>query len=240
MSPARKAQQSDDRASTRRAHDGDGVKQRIIDSATQILGKDGYGGLSVSAVCKHAEVSAPTLYWHFGSKEGLLAQVLKSALKRDADAFLSIDITKLSRAEAFEAYLKALRRVVISEQPNNWVILSALSEARNAAPEIPQIIAEARRRQVEFNAEQLSTLWGLKNEQIFVHLWLAYCNYASLLYQDTRNEELVEGAIQSFRSAYFLLVQALKEDGAAEAAAIMGLKPARTAQKPSTRKKSRR
>lgn len=198
-------------ASSTRPESAD-IRERILDRATDILGREGYGALSVSAVCKLAEVSAPTLYWHFGNKEGLLAAVLKRSLKRDADAFLSIDITRMSCQQAFEKYLEALRRVVISERPNNWVILSSLSEARHAAPEIRDIIAEARRRQVEFNAEQLRTTWGLRNDHLLVHLWLAYCNYISLLYQDTRNEELVDAAIQSFRSAYFLLVAALGEE----------------------------
>jgi AcrR family transcriptional regulator len=213
--PTRKSRQG-----TRRSKDaepqGGGVRERIIACATDLLGREGYGALSVSAVCKRAEVSAPTIYWHFGNKEGLLAALLKDSLKRDADAFLSIDITAMSRREAFEAYLRALRRVVISERPNNWVILSSLSEARHAAPEIVEIIAEARRLQVEYNAEQLATLWGLREEHLFVHLWLAYCNYISLLYQDTKNEELVDAAITSFRNAYYLLVGALSEEGAHE------------------------
>jgi AcrR family transcriptional regulator len=190
------------------------IRGRIIDCATDLLGREGYGAMSVSAICKLAEVSAPTIYWHFGNKEGLLAAVLKRSLKRDADAFLSIDIAPMTRQKAFEAYLDALRRVVISERPNNWVILSSLSEARHAAPEIIDIIAEARRRQVDFNAEQLRTLWGLRNDRLFVHLWLAYCNYLSLLYQDTKSEELVDAAIRSFRGAYYLLVAALGEEGA--------------------------
>ncbi len=193
------------------------IRERIVDCATDLLGREGYGALSVSAVCKLAEVSAPTLYWHFGNKEGLLAALLKRSLKRDADAFLSIDITRMTRREAFEKYLEALRRVVISERPNNWVILSSLSEARHAAPEIIDIIAEARRRQVDFNAEQLRTHWGMRSDGLCVHLWLAYCNYISLLYQDTKSEALVDAALQSFRGAYFLLVAALGEDGAREA-----------------------
>jgi AcrR family transcriptional regulator len=196
--------------------DGAGIREHIVDCATGLLGREGYGALSVSAVCKLADVSAPTIYWHFGNKEGLLAAVLKTSLKRDADAFLSIDITQMTRKEAFEAYIGALRRVVISERPNNWVILSSLSEARHAAPEIIDIIAEARRRQVDFNAEQLRTLWGLRNDRLFVHLWLAYCNYLSLLYQDTKSEELVDEGIRSFRRAYYLLAAALGEEGAHE------------------------
>lgn len=194
------------------------ARQRIIESATELLGREGYGGLSVSAVCKGADVSAPTLYWHFGNKEGLLAAVLKSALRRDADAFLSIDITRMARLESFELYIAALRRIVISDRPNNWVILSALSEARNAAPEILDIIAEARRRQVEYNAEQLRSHWGLRNSDVLVHLWLAYCNYASLLYYDTKSEVLAENAIQSLRAAYFLLIHSLGEAGAEDPA----------------------
>jgi AcrR family transcriptional regulator len=222
------------------------IRERIVDCATDLLGREGYGALSVSAVCKLADVSAPTLYWHFGNKEGLLAAVLKRSLKRDADAFLTIDIAGMTRQDAFDKYLEALRRVVISERPNNWVILSSLSEARHAAPEILDIIAEARRRQVDFNAEQLRTHWGMRSDGLCVHLWLAYCNYISLLYQDTKSEELVDAALQSFRSAYFLLVAALGEGGAREAGFSetlhkLGYKPMlpTSTRAPSSRGKSR-
>lgn len=198
-------------------HDGSSVRERIIDCATDLLGREGYGAMSVSAICRLAEVSAPTLYWHFGNKEGLLAAVLKSSLRRDADTFKAIEITQLSRTEAFERYLEALRRIIVSEVPNNWVILSSLSEARHAAPEIVDIIAEARRRQIEFNAEYLRTIWGLRNNQLFVHLWIGYCNYLALLYQDTKDLDLVEQGLASFRSLYHLLLAALGEDVAHEA-----------------------
>jgi AcrR family transcriptional regulator len=189
------------------------IRGRIIDCATGLLGREGYGAMSVSAICKLAEVSAPTLYWHFGNKEGLLAELLKHSLRIDADAFLSIDISEMPRHEAFELYLAALRNIVVSERPNNWVILSSLSEARHAAPEIAGIIAEARRIQVDYNAEQLRLLWHCRHSQMLVHLWLSYCNYISLLYHDTKTEKLVDDAIDSFRRAFYLLVAALSEDG---------------------------
>jgi AcrR family transcriptional regulator len=191
------------------------VRERIIECATDLLGRKGYGALSVSAVCKLADVSAPSLYWHFGNKEGLLAELLKHALRRDADAFLAIDIAGISRFDAFELYLAALRKMVVTDRPNNWVILSSLSEARHAAPEIVDIIAEARRRQVEYNAEQLR-LWGMRNDRKLVHLWLSFCNYLSLLYQDTKSEALVDEAIVSFQHVYFLTLAALGEDCAQE------------------------
>ena len=128
-------------------------------------------------------------------------------------SFLSIDITDKPHHEAFEEFLIALRKIVISDRPNNWVILSSLSEARHAAPEISEIIAEARRRQVEYNAEQLRTHWCMDNNRMMVHLWLGYCNYISLLYHDTKNEDLVDDAIDSLRRTYFVLVGGLSEAG---------------------------
>lgn len=196
--------------------DGQNVRERIINCATLLLGREGYGAMSVSAICKMAEVSAPTLYWHFGNKEGLLAELLKHSLKEDAAAFLSIDVSNIPRHEGFELYLAALKKIVVNERPNNWVILSSLSEARHAAPEIVEIIAEARRRQIDFNAEQIRTLWGCRHSRMMVHLWLSYCNYISLLYQDTKSEPLVDEAIDSFRRAYFLVVAALNEEAAAD------------------------
>jgi len=205
------------------------VREQIIDCATDLLGREGYGALTVSAICKRADVSAPSLYWHFGNKEGLLAELLKQALRCDADAFLSIDVSGMPRHQAFEHYLMALRKIVVTERPNNWVILSSLSEARHAAPEIVEIIAEARRRQVEYNAAQLRQ-WGMRNDRVLVHLWLSYCNYISLLYQDTKSEELVDEAIESFRKVYFLTLAALgeacgKEEGFDDALMQIGYQP---------------
>ncbi len=117
-------------------------------------------------------------------------------------------------------------------------------------PPYVEIIAEARRLQVEYNAEQLATLWGLREEHMFVHLWLAYCNYISLLYQDTKNEKLVDAAITSFRNAYYLLVGALCEEGAREPGmaeilnkigfAPVRLKPARAAARPTKSKRTKK
>jgi AcrR family transcriptional regulator len=187
------------------------VRDHIIDCAEALLAEAGYGALTISAVCKRAHVSPPSLYWHFGSKEGLLAAMLKAALRRDASRYLSLDVGGLLLHQALDQYLAALRDIIVSSRPNCWVMLSALSEARHAAPEVAEIIAEARRRQVEYIAGQLQE-WGLYNHRVLVHLWLAYCNYIALLYQDTKSEELVDEALASFKRLYLEALKALGED----------------------------
>ncbi|MEU4340904.1 TetR/AcrR family transcriptional regulator [Nocardia sp. NPDC023852] len=61
-----------------------GVQSRdqLLDVAEQLMSEKGYAGTPVSAICKAAGVAPTSLYWHFGSKEGLLASVMERGAAR--------------------------------------------------------------------------------------------------------------------------------------------------------------
>jgi len=48
------------------------TEERILNAATDLLERGGADALTTRAVCQAAGVTAPTLYHHFGEKEGLL------------------------------------------------------------------------------------------------------------------------------------------------------------------------
>jgi AcrR family transcriptional regulator len=52
------------------------VKTRILEAASELLGRSADADISTRAVGEAAGVTAPTLYHHFGDKEGLLAAVV--------------------------------------------------------------------------------------------------------------------------------------------------------------------
>src|ERR1700752_901328 len=52
------------------------VRTRILKAASELLARPTDADISTRAVCKAAGVTAPTLYHHFGDKEGLLAAVV--------------------------------------------------------------------------------------------------------------------------------------------------------------------
>jgi AcrR family transcriptional regulator len=52
------------------------VKTRILEAASELLARSGDTDISTRATCEAAGVTAPTLYHHFGDKEGLLAAVV--------------------------------------------------------------------------------------------------------------------------------------------------------------------
>jgi AcrR family transcriptional regulator len=52
------------------------VKQRILEAAAELLARSADADISTRAACEAAGVTAPTLYHHFGDKDGLLAAVV--------------------------------------------------------------------------------------------------------------------------------------------------------------------
>jgi AcrR family transcriptional regulator len=52
------------------------VKQRILEAAAELLARSADADFSTRATCEAAGVTAPTLYHHFGDKDGLLAAVV--------------------------------------------------------------------------------------------------------------------------------------------------------------------
>jgi AcrR family transcriptional regulator len=54
-------------------------RQRILDAATRLMSERGYAGTSISMITKMSGLPASSTYWHFGSKEQLLSEVLEYA-----------------------------------------------------------------------------------------------------------------------------------------------------------------
>jgi AcrR family transcriptional regulator len=57
----------------RQAHD---TRTRIVEATRELLEAEGYAGMTIEAVANRAEVSVQTVYAVFGSKTGILAEIL--------------------------------------------------------------------------------------------------------------------------------------------------------------------
>jgi AcrR family transcriptional regulator len=61
---------------------GEASRQRILDAATQIAGERGYDGTSVALVSERSGLPASSIYWHFESKDQLIAAVIERSFDR--------------------------------------------------------------------------------------------------------------------------------------------------------------
>jgi AcrR family transcriptional regulator len=59
-----------------RALRGQATRRRIVDAAREVLLDSGHGGTSTRAVADRANVRLSLVHYHFGGKQGLLAEVL--------------------------------------------------------------------------------------------------------------------------------------------------------------------
>ena len=60
------------------------VRTRLLHAAVHVFDRKGYAGASVREVAEMAGVTKPVVYYHFGSKEGLLVAILEQA-KREVE-----------------------------------------------------------------------------------------------------------------------------------------------------------
>jgi AcrR family transcriptional regulator len=63
-----------------RERQADDTRRRIVEAARQLLQTEGYDGMTIEAIARRAEVSAPSVYAIFKSKTGLLIAVLDQSM----------------------------------------------------------------------------------------------------------------------------------------------------------------
>ena len=90
---------------------GEASRERILACALALFAEKGVSATSVAEVCREAGVAKTGLYWHFDSKEGLLAAVLERAASAQAEQIQKAVYQEgdpLSRLDAFVGHLRSL------------------------------------------------------------------------------------------------------------------------------------
>jgi AcrR family transcriptional regulator len=65
-----------DRPVAARTEVGERTRERVLDAAASLIARRGYAATSISALSEAAGVRPASIYWAFGSKEGVLAAVI--------------------------------------------------------------------------------------------------------------------------------------------------------------------
>jgi AcrR family transcriptional regulator len=69
-------------ARSRRQELGAESRARILAAAGALMAERGFAGTSISALSRRSGLPSSSIYWHFGSKEGLLAAVVEDGARR--------------------------------------------------------------------------------------------------------------------------------------------------------------
>lgn len=80
----------------------DSSRDRILDATEQLVAERGYTAASISLIAKASGLPGSSIYWHFGSKEGLLAAMVA----RGSDRWLASLAPWSSYDGDFAAFLR--------------------------------------------------------------------------------------------------------------------------------------
>lgn len=125
----------------------DDNRARILDLAVAAIDAGGEAAIRVNHIVAEVGCTPPVLYYHFGSRDGLViaAQVERYARRSRID-LVAIERTVSvceTREELRETMLATWRGVIAERRSSRWVRISAMGSAY-ARPELAAAIAEAQ------------------------------------------------------------------------------------------------
>ena len=123
-------------ANHRKTARGEASRRRILDAAITLICERGYSGTSVDAVCKRAEVVKTALYWHFGSKAGLLAAIIHEITEQWVDDLELQAAEGADPIERLDAMLAGFRTMITSRQHSLQIVAAIVAEPANIDDEV--------------------------------------------------------------------------------------------------------
>jgi len=91
------------------------VEAKILEVAINLFARKGFEGASVRDITAAAQVTVPTLYYHFKDKDGLYQAALKESAENLLELLKKVDDPNASLRDRFIALAKAKMRLAIEK-----------------------------------------------------------------------------------------------------------------------------
>ncbi|WP_163685003.1 TetR/AcrR family transcriptional regulator [Mycolicibacterium gadium] len=124
-----------DRTLTKKQQQGEQSREQILDATEKLMATRGYAATSISDIRKACGLPASSIYWHFGSKDGVLAAVMERGAQRYFAA-IPADAT-------VERQLDAVVRQQ-SQHPDFLRLFLLLSLERSDDPAVAEVVRRVR------------------------------------------------------------------------------------------------
>jgi AcrR family transcriptional regulator len=120
---------------TKKQQQGEQSRELILDATERLMATGGYAATSISDIRKACGLPPSSIYWHFGSKEGVLAAVME----RGADRFFAA----IPTSEGADGQLAVLSRLQ-SQHPDFLRLFYMLSLERSDDPAVAAVVRRVR------------------------------------------------------------------------------------------------
>jgi AcrR family transcriptional regulator len=124
-----------DTRQTKKQQQGEQSRELILDATERLMATRGYAATSISDIRKACGLPASSIYWHFGSKDGVLAAVME----RGADRFFAA----IPESNEPEWPLESLANLQ-SQHPQFLRLFYMLSLERSDDPIVAEVVGRVR------------------------------------------------------------------------------------------------
>ena len=155
------------------------TKFRLLNAAREAFSQNGFQGATVREICRRAETNVASVNYHFGSKDGLLAEALNFAQLK------ALQIANVKADECPEARLQLFIRdfmlMLLDEKTPSSQCRIMARELADPTPALDKIVREAIAPLHEFLGELVREIAGKQIEETAlrrcVHSILGQCLY---------------------------------------------------------------
>jgi AcrR family transcriptional regulator len=120
---------------TKKQQQGEQSRELILDATERLMATRGFAATSINDIRKACGLPPSSIYWHFGSKEGVLAAVME----RGANRFFAA----ISTSEDVEGQLAVLSTLQ-SQHPDFLRLFYMLSLERSDDPAVAAVVRRVR------------------------------------------------------------------------------------------------
>jgi AcrR family transcriptional regulator len=125
---------------TKKQLQGEQSRELILDATERLMATRGYAATSISDIRKACGLPPSSIYWHFGSKEGVLAAVME----RGADRFFAA----IPTGDTVEQQLAVTARLQ-ADHPDFLRLFYVLSLERSDDPAVAEVVRRVRGTAIE-------------------------------------------------------------------------------------------
>lgn len=129
---------------TKRQQQGESSRELILDAAERLMATRGYAATSISDIRKACGLPASSIYWHFGSKQGVLAAVMERGAERffgaiprhgDPSGAPEVEVQLSTTAKLLSEHPEFLRLLYLLalERTDDLAVGAALRKVRDTA-----------------------------------------------------------------------------------------------------------
>ncbi len=136
------------------------TRARLMEAAREVFSEQGFQGATVREICRRAEANVAAVNYHFGSKDGLLAQALHfESLRTLQTTIAALDELPETRLRLF---LRDFMRMLLDENSASSQCKIMARELADPTPALDKIVREALAPLLEFLGNLVREIVGDK------------------------------------------------------------------------------